>query len=113
MSARPGDPTLVIRRASPDDAVALTRLAALDEAPVPPQPVLVGEVGGRLWVAVSLVNLDHIADPFEWSGEIAALAVARARQLRGDPVPAAGRRWRWRRWRRRVALRETLAGERP
>lgn len=105
------DPTLLIRRASPDDAAALARLAELDEAPVPREPLLVGEVGGRVWVAVSLVSLDHIADPFERSGEIAALAVERARQLRGDPAP--GVQWAPRRWRWQTAVRKTLAGERP
>ena len=114
------EPTLVIRRAQSEDAAALARLAELDEAPVPPQPLLVGEVGVRLWVAVSLISLEHIADPFEPSDEIAGLAVERARQLRGDARPAgpatgrarrARRRWR-RRWRWRTAVRETLAGER-
>jgi hypothetical protein len=106
------DPTLLIRRATPEDAAALALLAELDESPVPAEPLLVGEVGGRVWVAVSLVSLQHIADPFQRSGEIAELALGRARQLRGDPpLPAtgrAGRRWRW-----RGAVRETLAGERP
>jgi hypothetical protein len=113
MSEAVGIPPLVIRRARPQDAAALAQVAALDEAPVPPEPLLVGEVGGRVWVAVSLVNLDHIADPFQRSGEIAALTVERARQLRGPPIRPrrAGRRrrsWGW-----RGAVRETLAGERP
>ena len=106
------DPTLLIRRATPEDAATLALLAELDESPVPAEPLLVGEVGGRVWVAVSLVSLQHIADPFRRSGEIAELALERARQLRGDPpLPAtgrAGRRWRW-----RGAVRETLVGERP
>jgi hypothetical protein len=108
MSGSPRDPALVIRHARPEDAAALARLAELDEAPVPAGPLLVGEVGGRVWVAVSLSSLAHIADPFQRSGEIAELAVQRARQLR-DPVPSA----RGRRWRRRAAVRQTLAGERP
>jgi hypothetical protein len=110
------DPTLLIRRAAPDDAAALALLSELDEAPVPPEPLLVGEVGGRAWVAVSLVTLDHIANPFERSGEIAELARERARQLRGEPTPPApalGRARRRRRWRWQAAVRETLAGERP
>jgi hypothetical protein len=108
MSDLTPEPTLVIRRARPDDTAALARLAELDEAPVPDEPLLVGEVGGRIWVAVSLVSLGHIADPYQRSGEIAELAVQRARQLRGDPTPSA-RGWRWR---RRAAVRETLADER-
>jgi len=102
------EPTLVIRRARPDDAAALAGLAELDEAAVPEEPLLVGEVGGRLWVAVSLASLDHIADPFQRSGEIAELVTERARQL-CHPLPSA----RGRRWRRRAAVRQTLAGERP
>jgi hypothetical protein len=109
MSGTTPEPTLVIRRARPDDAAALARLAELDEAPVPPEPLLVGEVGGRIWVAVSLVSLDHVADPYRRSGEIADLARERARQLRGDPGPSA-RGWRWR---RRAAVRQTFVGERP
>jgi hypothetical protein len=98
----------LIRRARPDDAAVVARLAELDEAPVPAAPLLIGEVGGRVWVAVSLDTLDHIADPFERSGEIAELAMQRARQLR-HPVPSAGgRRWRW-----PGGVRQTLAGERP
>ena len=51
------DPALLIRRATPEDAAALALLAELDESPVPAEPLLVGEVGGRVWVAVSLVSL--------------------------------------------------------
>jgi hypothetical protein len=103
--------TVLIRRARPDDVAALARLAELDEAPVPPGPLLVGEVDGRLWAAVSLAGLDHIADPFQPSRQIAELILARARQLGGRPGgvagPVRGRRW----W--RSAVRETVAGERP
>jgi hypothetical protein len=111
MSDLAPEPTLLIRRADPDDAPALARLAELDEAPVPPGPLLVGEVGGRLWVAVSLVNLEHIADPFQRSAGIAELTAARARQLRGEPSRSIRRSRRRRRW--RGVVRETLAGERP
>jgi hypothetical protein len=81
-------PTLLIRRAGPHDAAALVDLAELDEAPVPPEPLLLAEVAGELWVAVSLVNLDYVADPFRCSAPIADLALARARQLRGEPERA-------------------------
>jgi hypothetical protein len=74
---------LVIRRAGPGDVGAIARLAELDKAPVPPEPLVLAEMAGELWVAVSLVNLDHIADPFRRSAAIAELTVQRARQLRG------------------------------
>ncbi len=76
------EPALLIRRARAEDAPALSLLAELDEAPVPAEPLLVGEVGGDVWVAVSMDSLDHIAHPFRRSGEVAELTVARARQLR-------------------------------
>ncbi len=102
--------TLLIRRADPDDAPALALLAELDEAPVPPAPLLVGEVAGRLWAAVSLVNLEHIADPFRRSAEIAELTAERARQLRWESGQTTRRARRRRRW--RGVVRQTLAGER-
>jgi hypothetical protein len=109
MSDTTPEPTLVIRRARPDDAAALARVAELDDARVPAGPLLVGEVGGRIWVAVSLVSREDIADPYQRSGEIAGLVRERARQLRGDPRPSA-RGWRWR---RRAAVRQTFVGGRP
>lgn len=72
-----------LRAAEPYDAWEIARLAQLDEAPVPPGPLLLARVGGELWVALSLANLEHVADPFRPSAEIAALAVQRAHQLRG------------------------------
>jgi hypothetical protein len=64
------------------DAPALARLAELDEAPVPPAPLLLAEVEGELWVAVSLATLQAVADPFRPSAEVLALARYRAAQLR-------------------------------
>jgi hypothetical protein len=86
---------VLIRRGHPDDAPAVARLADLDEAPVPPAPLLLGEVAGELWVAVSLLTLDHIADPFRRSAEIADLTMRRARQLRGEPPGATASRRFW------------------
>ena len=106
------EPTLLIRRAAPGDAPGLALLAELEGRPVPPEPLLVAEVGGRLWVAVSLAGLEHIADPFMPSGAVAELTVARARQLRGGAGPGSRRNRRGWRWRRRPGVRETLAGER-
>jgi hypothetical protein len=57
-------PSVTIRPAYPDDASALRRLAALDSAVVPAQPLLVAEIDGQLEVAVSTTDLTAIADPF-------------------------------------------------
>src|SRR6202023_1106835 len=45
---------VTIRRAYPDDAGALVRLAALDCRGLPPGELLVADVGGELWAAVSI-----------------------------------------------------------
>jgi hypothetical protein len=74
---------LELRAAGPDDAREIARLAQLDESAVPPGPLLLARVGGELWVAVSLATLEHVADPFRPSGDIAALALQRAHQVRG------------------------------
>jgi hypothetical protein len=55
---------LEIRSAQPDDERALTRLAQLDSARVPPAPLLVGLERGELRVAISLATGAAIADPF-------------------------------------------------
>ena len=83
---------LTIRPAFADDEREIKRLAQLDDAPVPPGPLLLGEVAGELWVALSLSSPDHIADPFRPSADLVALVEARAHQLRAEP--ARLRRWR-------------------
>jgi hypothetical protein len=55
---------ITIRRAYADDAVALSRLAALDSAAVPDGPLLLAEVDGELRAALSLSNGSAVADPF-------------------------------------------------
>ncbi len=75
---------LTIRHASPADARRVADLAALDEASVPPDPLLLAEVDGELWVVVSLSNSAHVADPFRPSGELAFDLLERARELRQD-----------------------------
>jgi hypothetical protein len=75
-----------------DDEREIKRLAQLDDAAIPPGPLLLGEVAGELWVALSLSRPDHIADPFRPSAELVALVKARARQLRAEQ--ARRRRWR-------------------
>jgi hypothetical protein len=76
-----GASSLTLRFAGPADAEAIDRLAQLDSRRAPRGPVLVAEVGGELWVALSLDDQHAVADPFRPTGELVALLVARARQL--------------------------------
>jgi hypothetical protein len=75
-------PALTLRHAVPADADELDRLAQLDSRRAPRGAVLVAEVGGELWAAISLDDMHAVADPFRPTGELVALLVARARQLR-------------------------------
>jgi hypothetical protein len=87
--------TLTIRHALPTDAAALEDLAALDSSRPLRSPVLVGEVGGELWAAVSTEDFEVISDPFRPSGELAFVLVERARQLRRSHAGSTGRRHRF------------------
>jgi hypothetical protein len=84
---------VTIRMATPDDAGALHRLAALDSTRFAGGAALVAVVGDELWAAVSLVDGALMADPFRPSGELLALLVERARQLH-TPAPGPRRRRR-------------------
>ena len=72
---------LTIRIAYPDDRAALERLATLDARPLPSEPLLVAEVDGELWAAVSLPDGGAVADPFQPSGALVGLLHARRLQL--------------------------------
>jgi hypothetical protein len=65
------------------------RLAALDSARPPQAPVLLAELDGELCVAVSLVDLKSVADPFRITDGIRAVALARAAQARTSQAPPA------------------------
>jgi hypothetical protein len=56
-------------------------LAELDDACVPPAPLLLAFVGEELWVAASPGTGTVICDPFRPSAEVAALVLERGRQL--------------------------------
>jgi hypothetical protein len=73
---------VTIRYAFPADAAAIAALAAVDSQAVPEGELLVAEVGGELWAAVSLTGQASIADPFRPTADVCALLQARARQLR-------------------------------
>jgi hypothetical protein len=73
-----------IRFAYADDDAALKRLAALDSQPVPEGPLLVAEVGGELWAAVTIAPEPiAIADPFRPTAELVALLRERVARLTG------------------------------
>jgi hypothetical protein len=83
--------SLTIRMAQPSDAHAIDRLAELDSSAAPQQPVLVAEVSGELWSAISLDDFTLVADPFRPTGELAFLLVERARQIRRNERADGGR----------------------
>jgi len=76
---------LVIRIAQPADIASVARLAALDSAGLPAGRVLLAEVGGEAWAAVTVDGSSAIvADPFRPTAAIAGLLELRAAQLAGD-----------------------------
>lgn len=77
-----GASSLTLRMAVPADAEALDRLAQLDSRRAPRGAVIVAEVSGELWAAISIDDGHAVADPFHPTGELVALLVERSRQLR-------------------------------
>jgi hypothetical protein len=77
-----GTTSLTLRLAVPADAEALDRLAQLDSRRAPRGAVIVAEVAGELWAAISIDDGHAVADPFRPTGELVALLVERSRQLR-------------------------------
>ena len=82
---------VTIRLARPNDERAMADLSEMDYSVRPADPVLVAEVGGSLWAAVSLSDGTAVADPFRPSGDLVPLLRERARQLRQAPRAAARR----------------------
>jgi hypothetical protein len=65
---------ITIRLATPDDQLALDRLAALDSAPsAPAGRVLLAETDGELRAALSVDDGSAIADPFQFTLHIVEL----------------------------------------
>jgi hypothetical protein len=81
---------ITIRLARPQDERAVADLSVLDSAERPRGDVLVAEVDGSLWAAVSLEDRQAVADPFRPSGDLVPLLRERADQL-AAPRAAAGR----------------------
>ena len=101
--ARLRDP-VTVRFAVAGDACELTRLAELDSASGPADPLLIGERSGQPSAALSLADGAIVANPFVASADVVALLRLRARQLRGEP----GRRRRRRRRRLMMVPWRTL-----
>jgi hypothetical protein len=75
-------PAVTLRHAVPADTDAVARLAQLDSRRAPRGVVLVAEVGGELWAAISVDDMHVVADPFRPTGELGFLLLERARQVR-------------------------------
>ena len=76
----PAGAHVTIRHARPADALAA--LAKVDSSHPPRGAILVAEMGGELWAAVSLDDAHLIANPFRPTGELAFRLIERARELR-------------------------------
>jgi hypothetical protein len=85
-----GEP-VTVRLAVAADGPQLQRLAELDSACVPAQPLLIGERAGRAVAALSLAGGEVVADPFTPTADVVALLRLRARQLRGGSPRGAVR----------------------
>jgi hypothetical protein len=86
---------LTIRFARPDEAEALAALARLDSSRAPQGTVLVADVRGELWAAVSVDDGHAVANPFRPSGELTFRLGEHARELHrgsGDGPPPRRRR---------------------
>ncbi len=77
---------VTIRRAGPHDDPAIAHLAEIDEAPVPAGQLLVADVGGELWAAVSIDRDQGISDPFRPSGDLLRALAERAGRRPGSPA---------------------------
>jgi hypothetical protein len=77
----PTSADVTFRYARDEDAEALAVLADLDSSRAPRGAVIVAEVAGELWAAVSLDDGHAIAHPFRPSGELTFQLGERAREL--------------------------------
>jgi len=82
---------VTIRRAYPDDAAAIARLAALDSRRIPAGDMLVAEVAGELWAAVTTDGAAAVADPFRATAGLVRLLRLRAAQLEAATGTAPAR----------------------
>ena len=73
-----------VRYAEPEDEDAIVRLAQLDSSRPPRGAVLLAEVGGEAWAAVSLDDGHAVADPFRPTGELVMRLHDAARRVRRE-----------------------------
>lgn len=92
--SRPEDATLAIRLADDADVTSVARLAALDSAPIPESPLLLGLLDARPVVALSLRTGAVVADPFTPTLDVIALVRRRSERLGGSALPRPPRRRR-------------------
>src|SRR6266536_1286136 len=78
---------VTVRRAWAGDVEALGSLAVLDQARPLRGDVLVAEVDGALWAALSLETGAVVADPFRPTVELRSLLELRAAQIRLAETP--------------------------
>ncbi len=86
-----GSPHIAIRLAAGADTASLSRLAALDSAPLPLGPTLVADLDGQIVAAHPLGGGRPIADPFRPTEHALELLELRARQL--PPTSPRARRY--------------------
>src|SRR3954468_7699494 len=77
----PVSSAVVTRHARHDEAGALAALAELDSSRAPRGEVIVADVQGELWAAVSVDDGHAVANPFRPSGALAFRLSGRAREL--------------------------------
>src|SRR3954469_23871509 len=80
------DRTILIRRASDDDALALRRLAQLDGARLPDGDLLVAEADGEIRGALRVSDSAYVADPFFPSRPLVGMLDTRAKAIRRTTV---------------------------
>jgi hypothetical protein len=93
------EPVIELRVAQPEDDYYVSRLAQLDDAPLPVAPVLLALVDGEAVAALSLNDGRVVANPFVATEKVVTLLRLRATQLSGQ----RNRRWRPRIFRPRLA----------
>lgn len=74
---------VAVRPAGAPDRSAIDDLAALDSARSPRGTVLIAEVEGELWAAMSIEDGHVVADPFRPSSDAVALLRSRAAHVNG------------------------------
>ena len=72
---------ILVRRARPEDAPGLRRLAALDSRPAPRGEALLAEADGEIVAALPLDRGPAVADPFRPTADLVQMLAIRAGRL--------------------------------